>query len=260
MTERRGSWRVVAEQELRDLWFAGRGLPPTLAFSLVLSVMTYLTATNTALNFLEQRESVNLTLQVGVAVGALLVLLGSADALSGERERGTLESLLLSPASRLDLVMGKALAALSVWVVAVVVTIPYVWFLGHGIGLVGVALAGGLVVGTLLAVFLLGLGLVVSALSGSNRLSLSICLFVLLALFAPTQLPGGAGQGWVGELIQRGDPMSSGLHYLGKLVVDAHSAGQDIAWLLAPVVAAGLGILAILAAARFLTLRGGTVS
>jgi len=256
----RRDWLVVAEEELRDLWLAGRGLPLTLAFSLVLSVMTYLTATNTALNFLEQRESVNLTLQVAVAVGALLVLLASADALSGERERGTLESLLLSPASRLDLVIGKAIAALSIWLVAIVVSIPYVWFLGHGVGLVTVALAGGVLVGTLLALFLLGLGLAVSAFAGSNRLSLSVSMFVLLALFAPTQLPGGAGQGWVGELIQRVDPMSSGLHYLGTLVVDAHSAGQDIAWLLAPAVAAVLGILAAVVASHFLTLRGGTLS
>ena len=256
----RRDWLVVAEEELRDLWLAGRGLPLTLAFSLVLSVMTYLTATNTALNFLEQRESVNLTLQVAVAVGVLLVLLASADALSGERERGTLESLLLSPASRLDLVIGKAIAALSIWLVAIVVSIPYVWFLGHGVGLVTVALAGGVLVGTLLALFLLGLGLAVSAFAGSNRLSLSVSMFVLLALFAPTQLPGGAGQGWVGELIQRVDPMSSGLHYLGTLVVDAHSAGQDIAWLLAPAVAAVLGILAAVVASHFLTLRGGTLS
>ena len=41
-----------------------------VAFSLLLSVTTYLVATNQALNFLEQREAVNLTLQIGVTVGA----------------------------------------------------------------------------------------------------------------------------------------------------------------------------------------------
>jgi ABC-2 family transporter protein len=109
----RRAWLVVAGQELRDLWLGGRGLALTLAYSLLLSVMTYLTATNSVLNFLEQREAVNLTLQVAVAVGALLVLLGAADALSGERERGTLESLLLAPVHRLDLVVGKGIAARS---------------------------------------------------------------------------------------------------------------------------------------------------
>ena len=54
----------VVAKELRDLWVGGRGLLLGLAFSVLLSVITYLVATNTALNFLEQRESVNLTLQV----------------------------------------------------------------------------------------------------------------------------------------------------------------------------------------------------
>jgi ABC-2 type transport system permease protein len=251
------TWRVVAEQELRDLWLGGRGLPLTLAFSLVLSATTYLVATNSALNFLEQRESVNLTLQIAVAVGALLVLLGSADAISGERERGTLEALLLSPAPRSALVVGKAIAALSIWLAAFVASIPYVWFLGRGIGLVGVPLVAGLAVGGLLAIFLVGLGLCVSSLSGSNRFSLSITLLVLLALFAPTQLPSGAQKGWAGDLLLRVDPMSAGLHYLGKLVVDGHSAGQDLWWLAGPAVAAALAVGGALAGSRVITLRGG---
>jgi ABC-2 type transport system permease protein len=257
---RLSAWRVVAEQELRELWLGGRGLPLTFAFSFVLSVTTYLVATNSALNFLEQRESVNLALQIAVAVGALLVLLGSADAISGERERGTLEGLLLSPAPRRAFVVGKAIAALSIWLVAFVVSIPYVWFLGRGIGLVGVPLVAGLAVGGLLALFLVGLGLLVSALSGSNRFSLSISLLVLLALFAPTQLPAGAQKGWAGDLLLRLDPMSAGLHYLGKLVVDGHSAGQDIWWLAGPTVAAALAVAGALGASRFITLRGGGVA
>lgn len=246
-------WLVVAGQELRDIWVAGRALAMMLAFSLLLSVTTYLVATNQALNFLEQREAVNLTLQIGVAVGSLIVLLGAADALSGERERGTLESLLLTPAPRRDLVLGKGLAALSLWLGAFAVLIPYVWFIGRGIGIVGIALVSGLAVGTLLAVFLAGLGLLISALAGSNRMSLSISLFILLALYAPNQLPTGAQHGWAGDLLLRIDPFSSASHYLGRIVVDGYSAGQDPSWLLSPVIAA------ILAGAGALIL-GGRVS
>src|SRR5437764_1579858 len=106
-------WAIVGAQEARDLWLGGRGLALSLAFSLLLSVLAYLVATNRALNFLEQRETVNLTLQVAVAVGGLLALLAAADAVSGERERRTLESLLLTPVSLRALVIGKLLAALS---------------------------------------------------------------------------------------------------------------------------------------------------
>jgi ABC-2 type transport system permease protein len=230
------AWLVVTGQELRDLWLAGRALAMMLAFSVLLSVTTYLVATNQAFNFLEQREAVNLTLQIGVAVGALIVLLGAADALSGERERGTLETLLLTPAPRRDLVIGKGLAALSLWLAAFLVLVPYVWFIGRGVGIVGVALVSGLAVGTLLAVFLAGLGLLISALAGSNRMSLSISLFLLLALYAPNQMPTGAQQGWAGDLLFRVDPFSAALHYLGKIVVDGYSTGQDASWLLSPVI------------------------
>ena len=183
----------------------------------------------------------------------------AADALSGERERGTLGSLLLAPVQRVDLVAGKGLAALSVWAAALVVSIPYVWFLARGVGIIGAALLGGFVVGSLLALFLAGLGLLISSLSGSNRVSLSVSVFVLLALFAPTQLPAGAQQGWAGDLFIR-MTLPSSLHYLGKVVVDGHSAGQDASWLLSPFIAASASVLLALGASRFVTLRGGARS
>jgi ABC-2 type transport system permease protein len=50
--QRTPSGVVVLEQELRDLWLGGRGLLLSVGFSLLLSVIAYLTATNKALNFL----------------------------------------------------------------------------------------------------------------------------------------------------------------------------------------------------------------
>lgn len=251
-------WAVVTEQELRDLWLGGRGLVLSLLFSALLSVIAYLAATNQALNFLEHRESVNLTLQVAVAVGALLVLLAGADAVSGERERGTLESLLLTPVSRLALVGGKLAAAASLWLAAFLISIPYLWFLARGVNLVDEALLSGLVIGTLLATFLGSLGLLVSVLAESNRVSLSVSLFILLALFAPTQLPASAEKGWAGELLFRANPITAGEHYIGKVIVDGHPWSRNLEWLVSPIVAAVLfPVLAAAVGARYTRLRGG---
>jgi ABC-2 type transport system permease protein len=250
--------RVVTAQELRDLWLGGRGLVLTFAFSLLLSVIAYLVATNQALNFLEHRETVNLLLQVAIAVGALLALLAAADTISGERERGTLESLLLTPVPRLEISVGKLVGSLSLWLAAFLVTIPYVWFLGRGVGLVGPALATGIVVGTLLAVFLASLGLLISVFATSNRVSLSLALLVLLALFVPTQLPSSAQQGWAGGLFLRANPITAGEHYVGKVVTNAHGWSQDLSWLLSPLLCAVVfGAAALLAGARFVRLGGG---
>lgn len=250
-------WVVVLQEELRDLWIGGRGLPLTFAFSILMSVITYLVATNQALNFLEQRETVNLTLQVAIAVGALLTLLAAADSISGERERGTLETLLLTPVSRLALTVGKLLAAVSLWLAAFAVAVPYLWFLGRGIGIVGQTVVAGLAIGTLLAVFLGSLGIVFSVFAGSNRVSLSVSLLLLLALFAPTQLPSSAQQGWAGELLLRVNPITAGEHYVGKVVVDAHPWQDDVFWLISPLVAAVIFAgAALVLGSRFLRLRG----
>jgi ABC-2 type transport system permease protein len=242
-------WLVVAGQELRDLWL-GRGLLLGLGFSLLLSVIAYLTATNTELNFLEQRESVNLTLQA---------MLAAADAVSGERERGTLEHLLLTPVSRRDLAVGKLIAALSVWFAAFVIMIPYVWYLGRGVDVIAEALASGFVIGTLLALFLASLGLIISLFAASNRISLSLGLFLLLALYAPTQLPARAQRGWAGDFLLRVNPLTAGEHYVGRILVDAHSWSKDLSWLLSPVIAAAVFTAAAIAlGARYIRLHGGS--
>ncbi|WP_051325031.1 ABC transporter permease [Candidatus Solirubrobacter pratensis] len=248
---------AVVEQELRDLWAGARGLLLSFGFSVLLSAIAYLTATNTDLNFLEQREAVNLTLQVAIAVGGLLTLLVAADAVSGERERGTLESLLLTPVPRARLVAGKLLAALTLWPVSLAIAVPYVWVLGRGAGIVGDAVAMGLAAGTLVAVALASLGIVVSVFAASNRVSLSVSLFALLALYAPTQLPAGVEHGWAGELLLRVNPVTAGEHYVGRVVVDGHAWGTDAAWLASPLAAAVAGVAAaLLVGSRFLRLEG----
>jgi len=253
--------RVVAAQELRDLWLGGRGLALGFAFSLLMSVIAYLVATNRALNFLEHRETVNLTLQVAIAVGALLALLAAADTISGERERGTLESLLLTPVSRFEITAGKLLGALSLWLAAFAITIPYVWFLGRGVGLVGDALATGALVGTLLAVFLASFGVLVSVVAASNRVSLSLSLLVLLALFVPTQLPSSAQQGWAGDLLLRLNPITAGEHYVGRIVTDGHPWSEDVSWLVSPAIAAVVFAgAALFVGARYTRLGGGAAA
>jgi ABC-2 type transport system permease protein len=251
-------WAVVARRELRDLWLGGRGLVLAFAFSVLLSAITYAAASGRALNFLEQRESVNLALQVAVGVGALLALLAAADAIASERERGTLESLLVTPVPRGQLIVGKLLAALSLWLGALVITTPYVWFLGRGVGAVGEAVGAAAVAGTLLALALTAFGMTLSAFARSSRVALSVSLFTLLALFAPTQLPTGAQRGWAGELLQRVNPVTAAEHWIGTVLVDRHGWTRDADWLLSPLLAAAaLTAVAVLVLPRALTLRGG---
>ena len=257
MKRPRGGWAVVAEQECRDLWVGGRGPVLMFGYAVLLSAISYLAATNRGLNFLEQREAVNLVLQVALTVGVLVTLLISADAISGERERGTLESLLLTPVDRRAIVTGKLTGALSLWLGCVVVSLPYLWVIGRSVAAVRPAVLMIVAVGTLVAAALAGLGLLISALSGSNRTSLAVSLLVLLALFAPTQLPGMA-KSWIGDLLIRVNPLGSAMHYVSLVLLSRHHWTDDLDYLLSPVVA-GCLVIAVLVAAgnRMVRLTGG---
>ena len=238
ISEGQSGWLVVAEQECRDLWTSGRGLILLFLFSVLLSAVTYLTSTNQALNFLEQRESVNLVLQFAVAVGALATLVVSADGISGERERGTLETLLVTPVPRRSIIAGKLIAALSLWFATFLVSIPYVWVLARGVGILGQALVLGFCVGTLVAIGLGCIGLLISAACNSNKTSIAASIFLLLILFAPTQLPSGLPQGWFFEVLLRANPVASGLAYISSLLVEGHSWTQDLSFLITPLLTA----------------------
>ena len=136
-------------------------------------------------------------------------------------------------------------------------SVPYLWVLGHGVSVVGEAVLLGAVIGTLLAVALGALGLLISAVSSSNKVSLSVSLFLLLALFAPTQLPTGA-QGWFGEFLGRLNPVAAALRYTTAVLVDGHGWTQDLPYLVSPLFTALLtgGALAV-AGSRIVRLHGG---
>jgi ABC-2 type transport system permease protein len=260
-SEGQPGWLVVAEQECRDLWASGRGLILLFLFSVLVSAVAYLTSTNLALNFLEQRESVNLVLQFAVAVGVLATLVVSADGISGERERGTLETLLVTPVSRRSIIIGKLIAALTLWFATFLISIPYLWVLGRDVGILGPALALGFGVGTLLAVGLGSIGLLISAASNSNKTSVGASIFLLLILFAPTQLPSGLPQGWFFEALLRANPVASGLAYISSLLVEGHSWTQDLSYLITPLLTAIIaGGALILAGPRLLRLTRGVTA
>src|SRR5262249_52842969 len=163
-----------------------------------------------------------------------------------------------APVSRRQIAVGKLIAAASLWAAAFAITVPYVWFLGRGVGIVSVALWTGIVVGSLLAVTLISLGLVISTFTASNRVSLSVSLFLLLALFAPTQLPSSAPQGRAGLPLRWITRPPAGEPYVRKILTTAHGWHQDLPWLIPPAIAAVLSTaIALGVAAPLIRLRGG---
>ena len=185
-------WWVVAKKELAELWLGGRALILMILFSLLLGIVSYLLATNSEMKILPPLEMLFLTIQNTIAVGLFVGILIGADSISGERERATLEGLLLVPSSRRQIVAGKFVAAISTWPVALLLAAAHLNVLAPSPEAfkMSILLAGTL--GSLLVIGFTGFGMLVSLWSESNRTSLFISLFTSILFLIPTQFPDTA--------------------------------------------------------------------
>src|SRR5919108_3276925 len=213
-------WLLVLRRELEELWVSGRLLVLLILFAVLMSVSSVLREVESQVSLIPPKEMVFLAVLSTISFGMFISLVVSADSVSGERERATLEPLLLTPTSRRQIVLGKFLAALSPWPVAYLLSIPYTLVLSRGSDSVIAGLAWTALLGTILAVGFTAFGLLMSIWSSSNRTSLLVSLFVYLFFVIPTQFPGQAQKGNLGYLIQQLNPLQGTSEFLEKLIVN----------------------------------------
>ena len=249
-------WSTVARQEIGELWLSSKGLTVLFAFSVLLAVLAYIASADAGINLLDARESVGVIVQTSIALGTLAALVVSADAISGERERGTLEALLVTPVSRTSLVVGKLVAATTMWLATLVVALPFVAIMADGPGVALDAVLALVVARALVAAALTALGLAISSIAMSNRVSLAAAVAILLLMAAPSQLPGIKANSALGSILIKANPVSAGLKMANNVLVDQQPWGDQSSYLISPIVAAVVLTALAIALSKRLELGG----
>lgn len=224
------TWWVIFWSELRGLWLGGKALHLILIYSVLLGLYSFLFASNAELSLLTRGELMFEVVKASIAFSLFITLIIGAESISGERERATLEALLLTPTSRRQIVVGKFLAALSPWPVALAMSIPYWVVLAKGDPVLGPALVWSLPLGGLLAVALAGLGMLVSMWCNTNRTSMLVSIGLYLLLLLPTHLarPGKvvtAAEIKRVALLQSVNPFDATSTFLAEVIV--HNAAPE---------------------------------
>lgn len=262
MSRRRGRpvWLVVFRRELNELWIGGKALTLIILYSIYLGVSSFVFASNNELSLIPPPEMIYLTISGSITVGLFIALIIGADSFSGERERATLEALLLTRANRRQIVIGKFLASVSPWPVALAIAVPYVVVLSQGDAVLGKGLLWGAILGTILSPAFTAFGMLVSIWSSSNKTSLFASLTTYLLFLLPVQFPGGAQTGTMGKLLKKLNPLEGADHFLEKIIVNNRTVAELMPFLWASIIFAALvfALLFFFAAPR-LTLDGGVL-
>lgn len=222
---------ILARKEAGELVLSPRGIAWLLAMAAALSVFGLLLVGSTELSLLDNAQVVYDMSGIVTALGGLLAVVVGNDSIAGERERGSLMPLLLTPISRAGLVAGKLGGLVIAWLVMFAIAIPYFWAVGStgqnlGDGILGVALLGTPVV---LSFGLLAVGF--AARLGSSRSSLIATLITLLVSGSPLLLGPSLRQSAVGRMFDAINPFSGALNAFDAVIIDSQPIGAQIAGL-----------------------------
>jgi ABC-type transport system involved in multi-copper enzyme maturation permease subunit len=151
----------------------------------------------------------------------LIAVIRGSDGFAGERERETLETLLITPVSPAEVAIAKLMGLIFSWLVLFVISIPYLWAVGStGQNLIS-ALQYLFISGSLLVVIFGGFTLAISARMRTFKGTMSIGLTAFLLSGSPILLGPSLRQSTVGRFIDLLNPFANALNMLDSVIVDS---------------------------------------
>lgn len=219
---------LIARKESGELLGSGRGLGWMLALSVILSVLALLLVSNTELSLLDNAQVVYMVMGTITALGGLLAIVLGSDAIAGERERGTLIPLLLTPITTTHIVLGKMGGQVAAWVLMYALSLPYLWAVGSSGQNLAQAIAYLALFGTPVV---LGFGFYAVGLSarfGNVRTALLTALISLILLASPLLLGPSLRQSAIGQAFDAVNPFSAALNTFDSVVIDSQPLGMQL--------------------------------
>jgi len=234
---------AVVLKECREDVFAVRGMGLYLTAALVLSTFGLLLVGNTELSLLDNAQAVYMMAGIILALSALIALVRGSDAFAGERDRETLEALLITPVSNEDLALGKLTALMVSWLLLYLLAVPYIWAVGSsGQNLIS-ALLYLLLSGTILMTIFGSLVLSLSVRVRSFKGALSAGLVFFLFAATPVALGPSLRQSAVGRILDWLNPFAITMNMPDAVIIDSQTAPRQ--QLLPLVVLAGYVAVAV---------------
>lgn len=214
---------LVASKEIKESLYGVRGSMWAVLSAIVLSLMSYLLLTDKELSLLDQTEMLYIITSLCVGLGLLVAGILGSDAVAGERERSTLEGVLLTPVSRGSLVAGKVWAVLAAWLLIFAISAPYMLVVGAGSTVSTPALIYTFALGTMCVTGFAALVVGLSALASSGRSVTLGSLAIFIAMAAPTLLGTALQKSWFGSIYNAVSPFAQVRLSLDSVIVDKES-------------------------------------
>lgn len=218
---------ALVKKECREDIISSRGGLFYLAGAIVLSAFALLLVGNTELSLLDNAQALYLMSGLVLAIALLSAVIRGGDGFAGERDRGTLETLLAAPLKSNNMATAKLTGILFSWLVLFLLAVPYLWAVGSSGQNLGPAIAALFAAGTLLTSIYGGLMLALSARARSFKGVLSVGVAVALFSAVPLVLGPSLRQSAVGHLFDWLNPFALCTNMIDSIVIDSQGLEQN---------------------------------
>jgi ABC-type transport system involved in multi-copper enzyme maturation permease subunit len=218
----------IMQKEIKESLLTPKGFLWYILTSGILSILSYLFLTNSELSLLDLGQMLYMIMNFITALGILIGLVFGADSFAGEIERGTIETLFLSPATKMEIAMGKLGAALTNWGIIFIIALPYLFVVGKGGQNLLVGIAYLAILGTLLVTIFSALSMGLSARINSMKNSLIIVSFIFLLAVSPIFLSSAQRGTWFGRIFDLINPFADAINTFDSVVIDSQGFTYQI--------------------------------
>ena len=211
----------LVKKEIYEDLATTRGSVLFLIAGMVLSAFSILLVGNTELSLLDNAQAVYMMCGIIVTLGSLIAVIRGSDGFAGERERDTLEPLMLTPATTQNLAQAKLIGILFTWMILFCISIPYLWAVGSTGQNLWSTIPYLFTTGTLLVLIFASASLALSSKTRSFKSALSMGLTLLLLAGSPVVLGPSLRQSTVGRLMDLVNPVAAVLNTLDSTIIDS---------------------------------------
>jgi ABC-2 type transport system permease protein len=211
----------LIQRECVEEIFSLRGAVFYLVGCGVLSVFSLLLVSNTELSLLENAQAIYMMAGIVIALAVLIAVIRGSDGFAGERERGTLETMLITPIDSESVAIAKLAGIILSWLTVFLLSIPYLWAVGSTGQNLWPAFRYLFLTGTLLVLIFGGFTLALSARMKTLKGVLSVGLILFLLSGSPIVMGPSLRQSAVGRFMDVINPFGAALNMLESVVVDS---------------------------------------
>lgn len=210
----------IIKKELRESLYESKGLWMIVASAFILTGLCFLVVNIKEGSVLAQNDILQYAIKAVIFLTLTVSMVLGSSSFVAEREENTMESLLLTPVSKLSLAIAKYAGVMMIGVLLYIVSVPYLIAIGAGSDLIVNSIFITFFGGLLLLIAFVAISIIFSIVMKSSKASILTSILIMIVLTFPALIQGIFKLSPIGLFILKIDPVACCFNMMSKMLTD----------------------------------------